>query len=73
MQPTNLVLFCVLSAEYGDLDPQLNGSDYLTEFPLLPKAFDYLLIIWTICACSLLSELCSLSITFTIARGDLII
>jgi len=35
------VLLCVLSAEFGDLDPQLNGTDYLTECHLLPKALTF--------------------------------
>jgi len=28
---------CVVSAEFGDFDPQQHGSDYLCECHLLPK------------------------------------
>jgi len=28
---------CVVLAEFGDCDPQLNASEYLSECQLLPK------------------------------------
>jgi len=42
------VYFCVISAEFGDIDPQLHGTDYLNESHLLPKVMRTFNPVWSV-------------------------